>query len=189
MLTTHRRSAIQTAQSLLQARPVYLDTETTGLDGAAEVIEICLLDTDGSPLVHTLVRPRRPIPPDATRIHGVTNEMVALAPTWPEIWPQVEEALRGRLVGIYNAEFDLRILRATHACYQMRWPSSLFKSFCIMELYAQYYGQWNPRHRSYRWQSLAEAGRQCGLSLPNAHRAQADALLARALLEYMAGSL
>jgi len=188
MLATHRLSAIHTAQACLQARPVYLDTEITGLDGNAEVIEICVLDTDGSPLVHTLVRPRFPIPPSATRIHGVTNEMVALAPTWPEVWPQVEAALRGRTVGIYNAEFDLRILRATHRIYGLPWQNGLFKSFCIMKLYAQFYGQWNGRYGSFRWQSLAEAGRQCRIPLPNAHRALADTLLARAILEHMAAA-
>jgi DNA polymerase-3 subunit epsilon len=186
MLATNRRSAIQTALSYYQARPVYLDTETTGLDGAAEVIEICVLDTDGSPLVHTLVKPRFPVPPDATRIHGITNAMVALAPAWPEVWPEIEIALRGRQVGIYNADFDLRLMRASHSKHRMPWQAGLFRSFCIMKLYAQFYGQWNGRYGSYRWQSLAEAGRQCGLTLPNAHRAQADTLLARALLEYMA---
>jgi hypothetical protein len=38
----------------------------------------------------------------------------------------------------------------------------------------------NSRAGNYRWHSLDDARWQCGLDLPNAHRAQADTLLARA---------
>ena len=55
-----------------------------------------------------------------------------------------------------------------------------------MKLYAQFYGQWNPRHGNYRWQSLDQAGEQCGIPLQNSHRAKDDTHLTRALLEYMA---
>ena len=55
-----------------------------------------------------------------------------------------------------------------------------------MKLYAQFRGDWNPRARDYRWYSLDDARWQCGLELPNAHRACADTLLARAVLQFIA---
>lgn len=55
-----------------------------------------------------------------------------------------------------------------------------------MELYARYYGSWNERYSSYRWQSLENAGSQCGIAIPNSHRAKDDTLLARAVLLHMA---
>ena len=71
--------AAQQAQRWLDATPVFLDTETTGLNDLAEIVEISILDDDGLVLLDTLVRPRRPIPADAIRIHGIRNEMVAEA--------------------------------------------------------------------------------------------------------------
>jgi hypothetical protein len=55
-----------------------------------------------------------------------------------------------------------------------------------MKLYAQFRGDWNSRMGNYRWHSLDDARAHCGLDLPNAHRAQADTLLARAVLHYVA---
>jgi len=57
-----------------------------------------------------------------------------------------------------------------------------------MDLYASYYGDWNDFHQSYTWQSLGKAGKQCGISLPNTHRAKDDANLARTVLNFIAGN-
>jgi DNA polymerase-3 subunit epsilon len=181
MFATPRISAIQAARRHCEARPVYLDTETTGMDNGSEIVEICILDDDGSPLLDSLVRPLRPIPWDVCQIHHITDDMVCEAPTWLELWPKVAGILAGRVVGIYNAEFDLRLMRQSHRAHRLPWQPPVFSSFCIMKLYAQYYG-------AYRWLSLERAGRECRISLPNAHRARADTLLARAVLHYIAGS-
>lgn len=183
--TEARQSASEQARQLLTLQPLFLDTETTGIDANAEVVEICILDADGQVLLDSLVKPRRPIPSDAIRVHGITNSMIQTAPIWETIWPQIQEIARGRKLGIYNAEFDLRMLRQTHQQTQLPWNPTVVDAFCIMKLYAQFYGDWDAGRRSYRWQSLDKAGRQCKLTLPNAHRAQADALLARAVLHYM----
>jgi DNA polymerase III subunit epsilon len=55
-----------------------------------------------------------------------------------------------------------------------------------MTLFAEYQGVWDSIHRSYRWFKLEEAGRLCGIALQNTHRAVDDAILARALLHFMA---
>lgn len=183
---SHRHTAILNARKLCSSRPVYLDTETTGLDLTAEIVEICLLDHDSSPLLHSLVRPRRPIPASAMRIHNISNEMVQGAPSWPEIWPQVREILEGRDVGIYNAEFDMRMMQQSHRLHGMGWDCQDSRFFCIMKLYAEFYGEPSRYYGSFRWQSLDQAGRQCGIHLPNSHRAFADTLLARAVLQHIA---
>jgi|SRR5579859_1157267 len=183
-----RPAAIALAQATIARRPVYLDTETTGLDPWSEIIEIAVLDHDGSPLIDTLIKPAALIPADATRVHGISNRMTAGAPSWKEAWPQVAAALQGRVVAIYNMDYDRRLMRQTHRLSGMRWSNPKAEFFCIMEAYAQFHGQWNPRSGAYRFQRLEEAGRQCGLSLPNSHRARADAELARAVLVYMANS-
>ena len=175
-----RNYAVQQAQRWLDAQPLFLDTETTGLNELAEIVEISIIDHDGISLLETLVRPRRPIPPDAVRIHGIRDETVRSAPSWLEVWPQVEAILRGRPVGIYNADFDLRMMKQSHRLNGMVWREPGMKPFCIMRLYSDYLG-------TARFQSLEQAGRQLGIPLPYAHRARADTLLARAVLLRMAG--
>lgn len=182
---TRREAALQ-ARKYIQMLPVYLDTETTGTGANAEIIEIAILDSDGRLLFQSLVRPKGRIEPDAQRVHGITQADLAGAPDWAEIWPQVESTLLHRKVGVYNSDFDLRMLKQTHQRAWLSWtlPENAF--FCIMKLYARFYGEWERQRGGYRWHSLENAGRQSGILLANSHRAQDDALLARALLHYMA---
>ena len=177
--------AVQIAQKVLQAQPVYLDTETTGLDSKAEIVEISIVDHDDTLLFESLVRPTRPIPPDSSRVHHITNEMVKSAPTWAEVWPSVRTHLDRRVIAIYNEEYDLRLMQQSHQVHRMPWQER-YKSICIMKLYAQFRGIFDPRRRTYRFFSLEEAGRSAGISIPNSHRAQDDTHLARALLQYIA---
>ena len=189
MTTSSRAHAIQTALQKLDLHPLYLDTETTGTDQKSEIVEICIIDDDGASVFQSLVKPAASIPAQATQIHGITNELVKNAPPWYRVWPEVEAILSGRGIGIYNAEFDLRMLEQTHKIFRIPWrPAQLGGSFCIMKLYAEFYGEWDPRRGSYRWQSLDAAGRQLKIPLRNTHRALDDALLAREVLHAIAGS-
>lgn len=188
MINLDRSEAIQIAQAKLALRPLYLDTETTGTGPGDEVVEIGIVETDGTVLFESLVKPWGMVSPKARSLHGLSDEMLVSARRWITVWPEVEPFLAGRTVCIYNADFDLRMLQQTHSRYKMPWRMPQGSSFfCVMKLYAQFYGEYNPKTRGYRWQSLENAGRQCQLPLPNAHRTIADSLLTRALLLYMAG--
>jgi len=182
-----RQRAIEVARKVCAAKPVYVDTETTGLNRTDEIIEISIVDDDGSVLLETLVKPSQPIPPDATRIHGITNQEVQNARPWPVVWPLVRSALFGRLIVFYNEEFDMRMMQQSHARYHLPWKEK-FNTFDLLKLYAEYRGEWDSYRRSYRYHSLANAGKQCNIDLPNAHRTTADTLLTRALLHYIANS-
>jgi DNA polymerase-3 subunit epsilon len=181
-----RDAAIQQAQDEILRKPVYLDTETTGLEKFDQIVEICILDSDGSVLVDSLVKPTTKIPAGVTKLHGITDDMVKDKPTWSEIWPTVQAALTGRHVAIYSAEYDERMMKQSHHQHAMRWKLKGANFFCIMKLYAQFRGEWDDYRGTYRWHKLAEAGRHCNIELPNVHRAKADALLARAVLHYIA---
>ena len=184
-----RRRAQGQAQRILQSRPLFLDTETTGLGSEARIVEIALLDANGTVRFESLVRPLAPIPPDATAVHGITNAMVAGAPDWRSVWSEVGPLLSGEMIAIYNAEFDLRMMRSAHRRAGLAWTRPSDRFVCLMELYAEFRGDWNPIRRSYRWHSLEAAGQQCALPLANNHRAAQDAALARLLLEHMAHEL
>lgn len=183
---TPRQHATDAARTVLEKKPVYLDTETTGLRAEDEIVEISIVDDDGSILLDSLVKPSKPIPADASRIHGITDAHVQSARAWPVVWPEVRSILFGRVVVIYNQEFDLRMMMQSHARYRLPWKER-FNTFDLLKLYAEYNGDWDARRRSYRYHSLASAGIQCGIQLPNAHRAAADTLLARAVLHHIAG--
>ena len=182
---TPRQQAVSIARQRLAQKPVYIDTETTGLDKQAEIVEIAIIDHDGSILFDELVKPVRPIPDGAAAVHHITNDMVASAKSWAVHWPTVRSILFGRVIGFYNEEFDMRMIRQTHQNVGLPWKEN-FQTFCIMKMYAQFAGQIDPRRRTYMYHKLENAGRTCGIPLPNNHRAADDTLLTRALLEYMA---
>jgi DNA polymerase III epsilon subunit-like protein len=178
----NRRQAIQKAKEYQAIKPLFLDTETTGLDSYAEIIEICIVDYDDKVLVDTLVRPTIAIPPDSTRINGITDEMVKTAPTWLDVWPGVQAVLQGRYVGIYNVDFDVKMMRQSHQKYGIPWELQMQRFFDVMKLYSDYRG-------ISRFFTLQAAGRECGIAIPNSHRARDDTRLLRALFYYIASRM
>ncbi len=179
MATYNRKLAIQKVREYWAMLPIYLDTETTGTHPTAEIIEISIVDHQENTLLDTLVRPTRLIPLDAIQIHHITDDMVTGAPTWLEIWPKVQAIVQGRYVGIYNADFDIRMMRQSFQAHSQPWVEINLRTFCLMKLYAEAIG-------SPRWLPLEEARRRAGILLPNAHRARDDSLVARALHQYLA---
>jgi DNA polymerase-3 subunit epsilon len=186
-MNSARSEAIRIAQEKIAQRPLYLDTETTGSSPTDEIVQIGIIDDDGQVVFESLVKPVGKVQDEARRVHHITDEMLAAAPRWLHIWPQVEALLAGQPVGTYNADFDVRMISQTNAKFRIRWNPENASFFCIMKLYAQFHGEWNPKTGGYRWQSLEAAGRQCGIALPNSHQASDDARLARAVLHHIAG--
>ncbi len=115
------QNAAQRARELLESNPLFFDTETTGLGRSDEIVEVGIVDTEGKTLLQSLVRPVGRIPVEASAVHGITNEMVRGAPTWESVWREVRDLFEGRTVGIFNAEFDLRMMRQSHERRGMQW--------------------------------------------------------------------
>lgn len=168
-----RRRASDWAQAVLtDPGAVILDTETTGLDETAEIIEIAIIKAaTGETLFESLVKPWGPM--GATHIHGITAEDVAQAPNWPEVEPRVRWFTQNasRTI-VYNVAYDWRLVQQTAAYYGTvvnddTWPGPWE---CAMHWYAQWYGQMG--REGYRWQKLTGGG----------HRAAGDCL---ACLEYI----
>jgi len=155
---------------------VILDTETTGLERPAEICQIAILDWDGDILLNTLVKPRRPIPPAATRIHGITDDAVEMAPAWTTVRQIVEECILGKHVIVYNAVYDRKLMHWSDEAWEL--PHFDYKAdaewHCAMEAYAEFYGEINPYYGSFRWQSLSNAMIQQGLAINTAHSAYGD---------------
>ncbi|WP_370656558.1 3'-5' exonuclease, partial [Klebsiella pneumoniae] len=56
---------------------VFLDTETTGLDDHAELVEIAVVNEDGCVLFESFCRPTVPVDPGAQAVHGIGDDVLA----------------------------------------------------------------------------------------------------------------
>lgn len=180
-----RADAARWAASIL-ANPdvVYLDTETTGLDERAEIVEIAVIDSAGRTLLDTLIRPDGYIPLEVVRIHGITDAMVRDAPRWRDVYHEVLQITRDRTVVVYNAEFDQRLVnqmnrRAGFLRLTDSWQ-------CAMRQYGAYTTVWHERYGNYRFHKLDDALSAFG-HRPGGHRACSDAHACRLVVQGMAG--
>ncbi|MFQ5552022.1 MAG: exonuclease domain-containing protein, partial [Gemmatimonadales bacterium] len=96
---------------------VTFDLETTDLFvDRCEIVEIGAARVRGGAVAATyrqLVKPARPIAPNATQeAHGYTDEDVATAPSFAEVWPDFRNFVGDDLVVVHNGhKFDLPVLR------------------------------------------------------------------------------
>lgn len=165
---------------------VVLDTETTGFHG--QIVQIAIIDPQQT-LLDTLVKPSVSIPADATAVHGITNQMVASAPSWADVRERVRDAVRNRPVIIYNAPFDLEMLGnsdADNGLVPEHWLG-LTSYHCAMRAYSWFRGEWNRFKNDWRWHRLTDACAQMGVPVPEApaHSALGDCLRTLALVKAM----
>ena len=179
-----RELAIRRAQEILAKKPLYIDTETTGLGKDAEVIELAIVDDSGQVLMDQLFRPAASIPPEAIKVHKITDAMVANKPVWGIYWPTIRSLFFGKTLAAYNYDYDLRLIYQSNTRYGVR--NEPLNGFCVMKLYAQFRGNWDNQRGRYMWYRLEQAGAAAGIAIPNSHRAVDDTLLTRALLHWIA---
>lgn len=160
---------------------LFLDTETTGLDEKAEIVEISIIDEAENIVFSSLVRPKGEIPEQAIAVHGITNEMVQAVPAWEMLHPIVSNMLVGQRVIIYNAGFDVQMLEQTAESYGLQNPE--FEPVCAMLWYADFWGEWDDYRGSYSWQSLSNAAAQQGIEFEGAHRAVNDCIATAKLVK------
>jgi DNA polymerase-3 subunit epsilon len=151
-----RRKSIEWSRALLAAGSdwVVLDTETTGLGLTDEVIQIAVLSPDGAVVLDSLVRPaeRTDIPAPASAIHHITIDKLTGAPTFAELTPRLAEAVAGKRIVAYNADYDRRLLKQTALMSGGRAPQAQWE--CAMIAYSRFVGEWDSRKNDYRFQRL-----------------------------------
>lgn len=110
------------------AREIVLDTETTGFDPRTgdRLIEVgCIEIHDLLPTgrtFHRLVNPDRLIPPDSTRVHGITDDKVKDAPRFAEIVCDLQDFIGDAPIIAHNAQFDRNFIdHEFKLCGQVRY--------------------------------------------------------------------
>lgn len=186
MFNTKLHRSTLTAREVLSQNPVVLDIETTGKRDNDVVVEIAIVEMNGNILINSLVNPKRRIPKSAILKHSITNEMVTNSPSWRQIWPYVSDVIKNRMVCTYNAEYDFRLLRQSTLKSKNEWKFKRNQFFCVMTLFAYWYGEWNDYYKDYKYKKLSFAKNYCRLPGRNSHRALDDAFLASLVLNHIA---
>ena len=99
-------------------RQLVLDTETTGLDPATgdRVIEIAAIEIVNliptGETYHVLLDPERDVPPESTKVHGFTLEMLQGKPKFAAVAEEFLGFLGSDPIIAHNAPFDFGFLDA-----------------------------------------------------------------------------
>jgi DNA polymerase III subunit epsilon len=154
--------------ALEEAPYVIFDVETTGpaAGKGGAITEFGALKVVHGEVVEefsTLVNPGRPIDPFVVRLTGITDRMVADAPTVSEVMPRFERFVEGSVLVGHNVHFDCSFVAAARGGVSLPNPvlDTLKLSRCLV-----------PGLKRYRLSSLV--GHFGVRQVPN-HRALSDA--------------
>lgn len=146
-----------------------VDIETTGGHASTNAItEIAIYVHDGDRVVKhfkTLINPQQKIPLYITALTGISNAMVASAPTFEETAPEIYSLLTGNIFVAHSVNFDFSFIR--HQLKQCGYELTV-KKLCTVRLSRKLF----PGHYSY---SLGNICRSLHIPIEDRHRADGDA--------------
>lgn len=164
-------------------RAIFYDTETTGISPERDrVIELAAYDPERNVTFQRLINPGFPIPPEATAIHKITDDMVSGAPAFADVAHEFAEFCSGEVVLIAhnNDAFDLHFMRHEYSRSSLQMPSWKFLDSLK---WARRYRRDLPRHTL---QFLREI---YGIPANQAHRALDDVIVLEKVFRYMTDDL
>lgn len=161
---------------------LFLDLETTGLGDDAEPIEIGIVDAYGSQLFHSYFKPDTLIESGAMKCNKITNKALLLEPRFTDCIKKIFEILcTADNLYIYNAKYDLKIIKQTLEYYKVdKSYMNLFdqissKTIDAMEITTEF------AKRNFNWDkdriSLQKITELLGIDYVEKHSASSDAYL------------
>ncbi|MEK9502122.1 3'-5' exonuclease [Gaopeijia maritima] len=168
--------------SLDELRFAVVDVETTGgrAGGGDRITDIAIVEVQGGAVVDeftTLVNPGRTIPRMIQSLTGIDQAMVADAPFFEHVAPEVQDRLRGRVFVAHNVGFDLGFVRAE--LQQALGEAELGAALCTVRMARGLL----PRLRRRNLDALTQ---HYGITIHARHRAHGDALAtARVLIRLL----
>lgn len=156
-------------------RYVAFDVETTGLspeeDRIIEIAAVRVVDDQIVDRFQQLVDPGMVIPPEASAINGITDDMVKDCPMIERVLPAFLDFMGSDFLAAHNARFDLGFVGAACNRYRYQLPNAAFDT---MDL-ARYW----PAAPNKKLITLA---RVAGIAKTQEHRALGDAELVAGLI-------
>ena len=136
-----------------------IDTETTGFGKTDRLVEVAVVLVEGNEIIQeweTLINPERDI--SNSNIHGITAEVVSLAPTFAEIDSEFSRLIHGSIMVAHNISFDQRMLEQEY--FRVKKQVDLGMGFCTLQATKL---------------KLEVACKEYGITNVSAHRALTDA--------------
>lgn len=152
-------------------RFIAFDLETTGtLPGVDQIVEIGAVSFDerGIPetIFTTLINPGIPMPEGASRVNGITDDMLVGKPTITDVLDVFAEFCNGDVLVAHNAPFDAQFLTADIKKHEMSAPHGVILDTCAMARKVY------PGLANYKLGTLVQ---HLGIQSTNFHRAEEDA--------------
>jgi len=147
----------------------FFDLETTGINVAKDrIVEISIVKVfpNGKEEIKTLrINPGVPIPPETTKIHGITDEDVKDAPAFKEVGKNIAKFLEGCDLAGYNSNrFDIPLLAEEFLRADVDFDMRKRKFVDVQTIF----------HKMEQRTLAAAYKFYCQKSLENAHSAEAD---------------
>lgn len=164
-------------ESLLVDGFVAIDLETTGfdyrIDTIVELAAVRFVEGRVGDRYVTRVDPGRPIPAESTRVHGITDAMVAGAPTLDEALVKLEAICGSEVLVGYGIDFDLAVLAHQR---KVRCQPPLTNTALDCRRWALVlHPEWKPF-------GFDEVASHVGIGILGRHTAEGDAVAAAELL-------
>jgi DNA polymerase III subunit epsilon len=159
---------------------IVLDTETTGIAIGSRLVEVAALHVKDGAVVRrfqSLVNPEMHIPSVVQAVHGISDAMVAGAPTASPVLASFAKFVAGHTLIAHNASFDLRILRGEYG--RVKVPTPGCAMYCSLLLARAVFPE-APNHK------LGTLASFLKLPHPPTHRALADCFTTMEVLNAMA---
>ena len=171
---------------------VFLDTETGGTDIARHrVVEVAIriVQPDQAAFAKSwLIDPGSPIPAEATKVHGVTDEMVCGAPTFRAMGHELAMLASSGIPAAYNARFDRAMLIAEYLRAQLEVPSWLHAGQPFIDVLPWARSNEPNLHNGNGNFKLGNVAKRNGVAVGTAHRAAGDCETTAGLLKHLAGA-
>jgi DNA polymerase-3 subunit epsilon len=115
---------------------IAFDLETTGIQPKTDaIVEIGAVRFDGVEPVETfstLINPGRPIPPEASAVNGITDDMVAGSPSIEKVLTDFADFCGDLPLVAHNAPFDFKFLLNAVETHRAKAPSGVVLDSCAL---------------------------------------------------------
>ncbi len=148
---------------------IFFDLETTGVDIMSDrIVELSLIKVypNGTEEVKSRrLNPERPIPAEATKVHGITDEDVKDAPTFKQVAKDLARIFEGCDVAGFNSNrFDIPLLEEEFLRAGVDFDFSKRRFIDVQTIF----------HKMEQRTLIAAYKFYCGKDLTDAHSAEAD---------------